>query len=448
MECEESCIAEACTLWPVSVSGNQPKTLNEDPYNVRAEELALWDCEQGFVVDKELNEVDLVATSCGSVIPGTPDGGFIDANGLLHLVQVVRVPLMEGMDADAVGDALYDTVLTKVVKSQTWMRATRTLPHEFIIFCWLPPRGAYRECLQQSDSLLWAEALITNVRSGGWPFTLRVKAPEQADLLFPACFGLGSERRTMKKDFHDLHYFLNAEEFQELEDDEAFTDWNLFDEELEAQSDNANEDSVGFHEAGFWAALAIEFIESQTLAEEQEILYVFDVPFIEDDFGKIRRESLDAFVQRRAQTKPVPLRSSRPRDDSVLPSFCVAKDIAILHSAYSGWSYPRYRDEVEECGRERLGGYGHMEDPEGNQRLRGISTMGTTQSLQMRCAIGNVIDGVTMRTRPMRLKSPRPRKDSSLPTLLHGRPWWGLDRKAAASLQARPATSLWKFDSL
>lgn len=48
----------------------------------------------GFEVARELLETDLVFSSCGTMVQGTPDGGFRDAAGLLRLVQVVRVPLL------------------------------------------------------------------------------------------------------------------------------------------------------------------------------------------------------------------------------------------------------------------------------------------------------------------------------------------------------------------
>lgn len=268
MECSEMCTMPARAAAPTSASASRPATLNEDPFNVRAEECALKDCQNGIDVQKELTETEMVVTSCGSLIQGTPDGGFIDSDGLLRLVQVVRVPLLEDMNADSVGDVLYDTVLAKIVKSQTWMRETRTLPHEFIIFCWLPPRGAYRECFRQSDSLLWTEALVWNVQNGGWPFSLRVKTPEHADLIFPVNFGLRNEHRTAKNYFKDLYHFLNPNDFQEFDDDEELLEWYLFDEEFQDQEETANEGLAACTDVGWWIALAIKFIQGQADAEE------------------------------------------------------------------------------------------------------------------------------------------------------------------------------------
>merc|ERR1719394_996222 len=109
---------------PAAMINKKKKTLNEDPFNVHAEELAMQYCMQGFDVrpEDELFEADLVVTSCGQLLPGTPDGGFLDAEGLLRLVQVVRVPLRPDMGVEEAVDVLYDTVLTKIVKSQAWIR--------------------------------------------------------------------------------------------------------------------------------------------------------------------------------------------------------------------------------------------------------------------------------------------------------------------------------------
>lgn len=203
------------------------KSLNDDPTNILAEDLAMEDCKQGYNVTQELSEIDMVTTSCGSLVQGTPDGGFRHSEGLLTLVQVVRVPLLPHMDADDVADVLYDTVLAKIVKSQTWMKETCTLPHDFIIFCWLPPVGAYRQCLEQSESLVWTEALISNVHAGGWPFSLKLKVPADPSMIFPQQFGFRNYKRGKVNYFDDLSYFIDPVDFEE--DDEPMM-WYLFDE--------------------------------------------------------------------------------------------------------------------------------------------------------------------------------------------------------------------------
>jgi hypothetical protein len=151
------------------------------------------------------------------------------------------------MDADTVGDVLYSTVLAKIVKSQQWMRATSTLPREFIVFCWLPPVGAYQTCLEQSDALLWTEALLWNVRAGGWPFTLRLMVPIDPGGIFPDSFGLYSNRHTQTKMLYymnDLCYNVNAEDFEEdgVEDEEPMQ-WFLFAEEFDEVEEDAESEA-------------------------------------------------------------------------------------------------------------------------------------------------------------------------------------------------------------
>lgn len=241
--------SDETNTWPFHIevtstfTGTTWQTLNEDPYNVRAETLALEHCKQGFDVMEEMTETDLLRFSCGSMIPGTPDGGFLCVDhedpdehpeGLLCLVQVVRVPLLPEMDAEEAVDILYDTVLTKIVKSQAWMTHTGTLPHDFIIFCWLPPVGAYEVCLEvieESKSLLWIEALLWNVRSGGWPFSLEVRVPDEPGGIFPTHFG--STTAGKKKDyFSSLCYHLDLKHFEEADEEELWA-WHIFDEDLD-----------------------------------------------------------------------------------------------------------------------------------------------------------------------------------------------------------------------
>ncbi|CAJ1388153.1 unnamed protein product [Effrenium voratum] len=190
-------------------------------------------CKLGFEVAAEMLETELVFSSCGSLVKGTPDGGFRDAEGLLRLVQVVRVPLLEHMDEDEAADCLYNTVLAKIVKSQVWMKETGTLPHDFVIFCWLPPVGAYRACLENTDALLWTEALLWNVRAGGWPFSLVVRVPEQPGRVFPRNFGFRNYRKEQHNPAAELSYFLNPTDFED-DDDEMLFGWDVFVEEEDA----------------------------------------------------------------------------------------------------------------------------------------------------------------------------------------------------------------------
>lgn len=262
-------------LWPAhaaltpSFSGMGRQTLNEDPSNVLAEQLAMQRCMQGFDVVQEMSEVELLVTSCGHMIPGTPDGGFIDSDGLMRLIQVVRVPLLPGMDADEVADTLHDTVLTKIVKSQAWMKQTGILPHDFVIFCWLPPVGAYEVCMEQSDAMLWTEALMSNVRSGGWPFSLRVETPPDPADMFPTFFAKNSRER--KSFLSGLCYHLNAADFDANDEDEAMQ-WDLFDEDFEELHDEGTADETMPDDATMRVliALAIRSIERANDVQSNE----------------------------------------------------------------------------------------------------------------------------------------------------------------------------------
>eukprot|EP00930_Biecheleria_cincta_P085108 TRINITY_DN74530_c0_g1_i1.p1 TRINITY_DN74530_c0_g1~~TRINITY_DN74530_c0_g1_i1.p1 ORF type:complete len:440 (-),score=68.06 TRINITY_DN74530_c0_g1_i1:97-1416(-) len=239
------------------------KTLNEDPYNVRAEQLAMEHCKCGFNVTEELTETDMVVSSCGSLIPGTPDGGFRDSTGLLRLVQVVRVPLLPGMDADEVGDILYETVLAKIVKSQAWMKQTGTIPHDFVIFCWLPPVGAHEVCLKQSESLFWTEALMWNVQFGGWPFSLMIQVPVNPSAIFPDLFGRRNHDRK-RTYWDDLSYMLAPSGIDE-DSDEEFVEWRIFDEDHDDTT--VQQDLPG--NVHFLVALAIQYIEHRDEQSER-----------------------------------------------------------------------------------------------------------------------------------------------------------------------------------
>merc|ERR1711959_701342 len=80
-------------------------------------------------------------------------------------------------------------VVAKVVKSQAWLRHTQVMPHEFVIFAWLPfsPDGAV---------LAHAEALMARVRTEkDSRFTLRLRIPEDVEALFPLLFAIHGPAR-------------------------------------------------------------------------------------------------------------------------------------------------------------------------------------------------------------------------------------------------------------
>lgn len=227
----------------------------------------MQECQAGFAVERQLAETDFLTSSCGCHVQGTPDGGFLDSEGSLRLVQVVRVPLLPGMSADAVGNTLYGTVLAKIVKSQTWMRATGTLPRDFTIFCWLPPVGAFDVCLRESDALLWTEALLWNVRSGGWPFSLRVEVPRDPGRMFPLLFGGGGSLNVSKDYFSGLSFLLEPSDFEETDAEDEALEWYLFEDEFDENAENEDAAADAAYNAHA-VALLINMVEGREPADE------------------------------------------------------------------------------------------------------------------------------------------------------------------------------------
>lgn len=273
-------------------------SLNEDPYNLCAEQLAMDLCIQAMGgARRTWSEKDMVCSFGGALIPGTPDGMFEDFSGSLVCVQVVRVPMLPDMSQRAFADVLYETVLTKVAKSQAWMKATRTMPSNFIIFCWLPPcaasrpnanfvsssRGLFRldaivhhigaVRVSEQSSLAWrCRALTQRVRSFGWPFSLYLALAASPGSIFPARFGKnrGEQERGVLSE--EVLFPFCADDF-ESECDEA--EWNLFDlnfeEELESGDEEADElpfvieqDMGGNGEAAHNAPVQILFVQASS----------------------------------------------------------------------------------------------------------------------------------------------------------------------------------------
>jgi len=168
------------------------------------------------------------------MFPGTPDGMFEEWDGSLTCVQVVRVPLTPTMTREQQEATIYRTVLEKIIKSQQWMKSTRTLPHEFVIFCWCQgwPETA-------GDM---AQELIERVRRSGWPFVLKLMVPTDPGALFPVKFAYqraGREGgqysrlsgRKAKYMEEDLSTFV-PDDF--LSDEEEFEfEFSLFDDKSE-----------------------------------------------------------------------------------------------------------------------------------------------------------------------------------------------------------------------
>ena len=191
-------------------------SLNMDPFNLRAEELALHDCALGVEVRRTWSETELVRSFGGRMPPGTPDGMFESWDGNLTSVQVVRVPLVSGSDNAAMQHTLAQTILSKVVKSQTWLRFTATAPHEFIIFCWLP--------FQVADAVRHhVEILMERVRLLDRRFSARLRLPAEPQAIFPAHFACNhdfvmSKSRGLSES--DISTF-------ECDEDEETCEWDI-----------------------------------------------------------------------------------------------------------------------------------------------------------------------------------------------------------------------------
>jgi len=167
-------------------------SLNSDPFNVMAEELALQDCTLGVEVRRTWTEQEMVRSFGGQMSPGTPDGMFESWDGDLTCVQVVRVPLVIGADVCSMQDTVVQTILTKVVKSQCWLRFTQAMPHDFVIFCWLP--------FQVPEAVVeHAETLMERVRVFDHRFSLRLRVPPEPAAIFPALFACHQQDRSRNR---------------------------------------------------------------------------------------------------------------------------------------------------------------------------------------------------------------------------------------------------------
>ena len=70
--------------------------------------------------------------------PLAQPSAWVDQRKDRGLQIVGLLPLFPELSSDGMHETLMHTVLTKVVKSQQWLRATHIVPQDFIIFAWLP----------------------------------------------------------------------------------------------------------------------------------------------------------------------------------------------------------------------------------------------------------------------------------------------------------------------
>lgn len=209
-------------------------SLNEDPYNMRAEELAINDCSLGVEVRRTWSETEMVRSFNGGHIPGTPDGMFESWEGALTCVQVVRVPLVRELDADGMYETLAQTIITKVVKSQQWLHATSVTPGDFIIFCWLP--------FAVSDAVaVRAHALMEDVRSLDPRFSLRLRVPSEPHSLFPVLFACNHDVKVQRERGHtwsDVATYSGSDQASDEAEDIVWGDlWSLDVEESEVDQE-------------------------------------------------------------------------------------------------------------------------------------------------------------------------------------------------------------------
>jgi hypothetical protein len=143
-------------------------------------------------------------------------------DGSLTCVQVVRVPLTVDLGLQDVQETLRQTILTKVVKSQHWLKATNVAPHDFIIFCWLP--FAVPQAVVDSS-----EALMQCVHELDARFSLRLRVPPEVGSLFPALFACNHSVQTQRASspsWEDVTTYTGNESSDD-EDDEAFFAWDF-----------------------------------------------------------------------------------------------------------------------------------------------------------------------------------------------------------------------------
>jgi len=215
-----SAIDEGC-LGNGAVASNSTDSLNSDPYNLRAEELAMEDCTIGVEVRRTWTEKEMVRAFDGRMFSGTPDGMFEDWNGSLTCVQVVRVPLISGSSISDSQETLVLTILTKIVKSQQWLKASHFEPSDFIIFCWLP----FTIPVEVAEH---AENAMQLVKQMDPRFSLRLRVPADSDSLFPAMFATNHSVDAHRKrsfEWSDVATYTGSDGLESDEDD--FCPWDI-----------------------------------------------------------------------------------------------------------------------------------------------------------------------------------------------------------------------------
>lgn len=184
------------------------------------------ECCRGVEIRRTWCETELVRSFGGKLSPGTPDGMFEAWDGALTCVQVVRVPLIAEMDPVGMQETLARTILTKVVKSQQWLRISHVSPEDFVIFCWLP-------FTIPIDVAQNAEELMERVQDLDSRFSLRLRVPAEAGALFPALFAYSnpcrkprsSTSRCQSVSESDVTCFTGTEDY--IDEESEGCEWDI-----------------------------------------------------------------------------------------------------------------------------------------------------------------------------------------------------------------------------
>lgn len=173
------------------------------------------ECTRGLEVRRFWSEKEMTCTFGGHMFPGTPDGMFETWDGNLICVQVVRVPLVLNMNSEKMNETLKQTILNKILKSQQWLRACHVMPHDFVIFCWLPfsiPSVVENE----------TNSLMQRVNALDPRFSLSLCVPAEPHKLFPDLFAysnpnkLYTHSRTISE--NDVSTFSGVDDENDEED--------------------------------------------------------------------------------------------------------------------------------------------------------------------------------------------------------------------------------------
>jgi len=130
------------------------------------------------------------------------------------------------------------TILTKVVTSQVWLRTSHVEPNYFIIFCWLPFEI-------HNDISDCANEFMNFVNQQDPRFTLRLRLPSEADELFPAKFACNQHapgKRSRQYSWSDVDTFSGF--YEDSSDDDCVYDTNwLWKDDVTVSHESVSDDA-------------------------------------------------------------------------------------------------------------------------------------------------------------------------------------------------------------